>query len=186
VLLCAPTCRSVSRLLVLYDQPKPNAAFLESVARFCQALEIHPIILIVAKSEREAHLQQGYAEGVCNSFRLLADVDLVVGCDVRSAVSRVASWRRCSHLIIERRIGEVPLHRSHDTALEHFRGLADSLSLLALPEAIVLDVPHTFRKKAMSLFGKAAWLGPKRPSEQEISTEMHREKRSAAREPTRG
>jgi hypothetical protein len=186
VLLCAPTCRSVSRLLVLFDQPKLNVAYLENVASFCNALEVHPIILVVAKSERDAQVQQGYAEGVCNSFQLLADVDFVVGCDVRSAVSRVASWRSCSHLIIERRIEAAARHRFHGDAIDRFRGLTDSLSLLALPESVVLDVPHPFRKEAMRLFGKAARLGPKRPADQDIATEVGCGKLPAASEPTRG
>jgi hypothetical protein len=160
VLLCAQSCRPISRILVLYDQRNPNAAFLESVARFCQALEIHPIVLIVANSEREAHLRQRYAEGVCNAFRLLADFDFVVGFDVRAAVGRVASWRNCTHLIMERRIAVSEQQRSQDSVFEGFRGLADSLSLLALPESIVLDVPHTFRKETMSLFGKVGRLAP--------------------------
>jgi hypothetical protein len=70
VLLCPPICVPMARIIVLYHQPNPNAAYLESVVRLCHALEIHPVILIVAKTEREAHLRRGYAEGVCNSFRL--------------------------------------------------------------------------------------------------------------------
>jgi hypothetical protein len=173
VLVCAPTCRSISRVLVLYDQSSPDAAYLESVARFCQTLEIQPVILIVANSEREAHRRQGYAEGVCHSFRLLADFDFVVGFDVRAAVSRVASWRSCSHLIMERRIEASHRQFSQDGAFERFRDLADALSLLAWPESIVLDVPRTFRKEAMSLFGKVDRLGPRRTVKQGISSEVY-------------
>ena len=162
VLLCAPTCGSINRILVLYDQSVLNAAYLESVARFCQALEMNPIILVVAKTAREAHLRQGYAEGVCNSFRLRADFDHVIGCDIRSAVTRVASWRSCSHLIVERRLATSWWQRSSVTGLERFRGFSDSLSLLALPEAIVLDVPQRIRNDGVRLLGKPASMQPKK------------------------
>jgi K+-sensing histidine kinase KdpD len=141
MLMCPPICKPMTRIMVLHHQPNPNAAYLESVARLCRALEIQPIILIVATTEREAHFRQGYAEGVCNSFRLLADFDSIVGCDLRSAVSRVAAWRSCSHLIIARQNADSWWQRAKGDLLHHFRGLSDSLNILALPEAMALDIP---------------------------------------------
>jgi hypothetical protein len=144
-LLCAANGSALGRILILYDQTKPNAAFLESAARFTQALEIPPVILIVARTEREAQQCRGYAEGVCGSLRVAADFDFVVGCDPRSAVRRVAQWRSCSHLIVEREIAASWWGCSSRNGLEHLRELAGSLTVLALPKSIVLDVPRKIR-----------------------------------------
>jgi hypothetical protein len=172
VLLCGRACRPITRVLVLYDQPEPNPACLENVANICQALEIHPIILIVAKSESEARLRQGYAGGVCNSFRLLADFDFVVGSDLRSAVGRVASWRNCSHLIIEHRISASWWNRSATVGVDLFRGLLDSLSLLALPSAIEFDLPHRIRCDGPRLLRKMNPQESRNLSEQKFQIEV--------------
>jgi hypothetical protein len=147
--LCTPTCGPITRILVLCDQAKPSTVYLESVAKLCQALQIHPIVLIVAKTEHEANNRQVYAEGVCNSFRLFADFDFVVGCDVRSAVSRVASWRSCSHLIIERQNPGTWWQRTNGDLLEQLRGLSKSVNLLALPQGLALDLPPSIRRNQM-------------------------------------
>jgi hypothetical protein len=142
VLWCAPACGPISRILVLHDQADQSAAFLESGARFCQALDVRPVVLIAAKTEREARRRQGFVEGFCNSFGLAADFDFVVGCDPCAAASHVASWRRCSHLILERPLAASWRQRHSGPGPNAFRGLPDSVSVLTLPEAIVLDVPQ--------------------------------------------
>jgi hypothetical protein len=166
VLMCAPISVPMTRIMVLCHQSSPNATYLENVARLCQALEIQPIILIVANTEREAHLRQGYAEGVCNSFGLLADCDLVVGCDLRSAVSRVANWRSCSHLIIDRQNAGSWWQRMNGDLLEQLRRRSDSLSILALPESVALDIPASIRRKQLSL-AKNGSAGSKPESDKE-------------------
>lgn len=145
VLLCPPTCVPMARIMVLCHQSSLNGTYLESAVRLCQALEIPTVILIVANTEREAQLRQGYAEGVCHSFRLQADFDFVVGCDLRSAVSRVASWRSCSHLIIERQNAVSWWPGWNTDLLDQLRRLSEPLSILALPEATVFEVPPKIR-----------------------------------------
>jgi hypothetical protein len=139
LLLCSPDCVSITRVLVLYDQSSHGPAYLESVAHLCRCLNTCPIFLIVAKTEREARLRQEHVEGFCSRFRLLADHDFVVRCDVGAAVSKVSSWRSCSHVIVERRFD--PATRPGGYGLS----LVDSITLLALPGTVVLDVPTTIR-----------------------------------------
>lgn len=145
VLVCAPACPPMTRILVLFDQANSDSAYLESVAHLCQALETQPIILVLARTERETQMRRAYVESVCQSFQLRADIDSVFGCDARSAVARVASWRGCSHFIVERRPGRSWWTGSRGNGLEPFRSVSDSLSLLALPGASVLDVPRKIR-----------------------------------------
>jgi hypothetical protein len=152
-LLCAANSLALARILILYDQTKPNAAFLESAARFAHVLEVPPVILIVAKTEREAHQRRSYAEGVCSSLRVAADFDFVVGCDPRSAVRRVAQWRSCSHLIVEREIAASWWGCASRRGQDHLRELTDSLTVLALPESIVLDVPRKICNDRPCLLG---------------------------------
>jgi hypothetical protein len=155
ILLCAPECQPLTRILVLCDQAELDTTYLESVARLCQAVEMDPIILIVARTAREGQRRRGYAECVCNSFRLAADFDLVVGCDIRSAVSRVATWRSCSHLIVERRASASWWQRAAGPGLDELRGLTDSLSVLALPAAMVLEAPRKLRRVHANIAGKS-------------------------------
>ena len=110
-----------------------------------------------------SELRQGYAEGICTTFRLRADFDLVVGCDVRSAVRRVASAQlfafdyrtsNCRIMAASGRGGYAPATGE----------LADSLSLLALPEAAELDVPEHLQR-ARILPWKIRFLTLKEPRE---------------------
>lgn len=156
VLLCASPSGPINRMLVLNSPHTPKSGFMESVARFCHALEIHPVILISAKSEQEAAARQEKMEEVCHAQRLVADFDVVIGSDLCSAVSRVAKWRRCSHLVVERQSTGSWWSRTGGDLLEQFRGLADSLSILALPEAVTLDVPHRIQSEPWGLLNHAA------------------------------
>jgi hypothetical protein len=138
VLLCNPFFEPLRRVLVLHHQDQP--IYLETVARMCRKLEIQPIILILADSEKDANRRQGYAEGVCRAFRVAADFDYVIDCDVSSAVSRAVAWRHCSHLIIERQPTHGSWWQPGGDLLIQLRDVCDSLSILALPAAVGLEV----------------------------------------------
>ena len=151
LLLCSPNCTSMSRILVVYNHVAPHGAYLESALGLCQALEVPPVILIVAKTESEADRGRGYAEGICTFSRLQADFDVLVGCDLRTAVKRVALWRSCSHLIIERQNAVFPRQRGNDDVLYQLGRLSESVSILVLPEAVAFDVPRKIRRGALNL-----------------------------------
>lgn len=152
LLLCPAACAPMTRFLVVLDQANLGSAHLESVGRLCQAMEVDPIMLIVAKTDRDAHLRQGYAEGICASFRLHADFDVAVDCDIRSAVRHAVSWRGCSHLIMERPATTSWWQGLHRDRLELFRDLTGSVGLLALPEATPLDVPRQIHSDRVKRF----------------------------------
>ena len=144
-LICSQTYASIRRVLILCHQPSISTAYLETAARICQALETTPIILILANSEREAQLKQGFVEGTCNWLGLEADLDTIVHQDLTQVVARVASWRSCSHLITARQTDPSREERPHRNLVEQFRDLCSTVSVLTLPEAAALDVPLKMR-----------------------------------------
>jgi len=148
LLLTPPNSLPMKRVLILYHHQNPSAFFMESAARLCQLLGVQPLILTMASSEQEALLKQSFAEGVCSSLRLQADFDSVVAFDLRSAVDRVAAWRNCSHVFFERprNILTISLwQRLRGDIFTELRSLSNSLTLLALPEALALEVPSAMR-----------------------------------------
>ena len=144
-LICSQTFASIRRVLILCHHPSVSTAYLETAARICQALETTPIILILANSEREAQLKQGFVEGTCNWLGLEADLDTIVHHDLAQVVVRVASWRSCSHLITARQTDPSRGEGAHRNLVEQFRDLCSPVSVLTLPEAAALDVPLKMR-----------------------------------------
>ena len=142
--LLTPTMpQPLSRVLILYHHQDRNAFFVETAARHCQALGIRPLILTMAVSEPEARLKQSFAEGVCSSMQLPADFDSVVSFDPACAAQHVAVWRKCSHVFFERPrniLGISLWQRIRADIFAELRNVADSLSLLAFPEGLTLEV----------------------------------------------
>jgi hypothetical protein len=63
-------------------------------------------------------------------------VDFVIDSDAVQAVSRVASWRRCSHILAP---------RSADASVSPLCNLPASVSVLTIPDAVSLDLPNRIR-----------------------------------------
>jgi hypothetical protein len=153
LLLAPPVYKPMTRVLILQDHQNPNPAFLRTAARLCLALEVRPLILTMASSERQARLKQSFAEGVCSSLHVQADFDSVVAFNFRIAAARVAAWRNCSHVIVERPNSTSLWQRLRGDAFwqhlgdvfSELKSLAGLVTLLGLPEALVLEVPHKVR-----------------------------------------
>jgi hypothetical protein len=148
LLLTPAIYKPMTRVLVLHDRHDPSACFLETAARLCQALEVQPLILSLASSEREALLKQRFAEEVCSTLHLPADFDAVVDVDRPAAVHRIAAWRNCSHAIFERPnpgVGKSLWRSRRRDIFWDLRGVSDALTLLALTAGLALDFPHRRR-----------------------------------------
>jgi hypothetical protein len=154
LLLTPPVYKPMTRFLIIQHHENPNPSFLQTAARLCLALEVQPLVLTMASSERQARLKESFAEGVCSSLRVQANFDSVVAFDFRTAVERVAAWRNCSHVIVERprnvslwqrlRVDVFWQHLRGDVFSE-LRGLSSSVALLGLPESAALEVPDKMR-----------------------------------------
>jgi hypothetical protein len=143
LLLCGRTCRSLTRPLVLFEYMDPANAFLQNVAQLCVALHANPLVLAVSHQEREAQFRLAYAEGFFASQRVAADFDAMVGCDIPTAINRVALWRDCSHVILERQRPSSGWFQLRGDLLDRLSGASDRLSILALPEATPLTFEHS-------------------------------------------
>jgi len=135
ILICPASCVPVSRVLILHV-PQGNASgFLAAALSTCRVHGGNPVILTVARTERQARRGQLVAEQACYVHRLAAHLDYVAGVDVRAAVASIARWRRCSHVFLERRQVIPWWRRLRGDTLERLLGLTDSLTFLALPDA---------------------------------------------------
>jgi K+-sensing histidine kinase KdpD len=144
-LMSPSTVATIRRILVLCDQTEIGPNYLASAARICEALETTPIVLVAAHTEREAQLKRAFVEGVCSSLHLEADFDSAVHSDVAQAVGRVVSWRSCTHVILERHNDGAWWQRVRAEVVDKQHALSSPIGVLALPEAIALEVPHKMR-----------------------------------------
>ncbi len=133
ILVCPQVPHPVSRVLVLHQTPELGDDFLKSVAEWCGALQVAPVVLALAGKEREALALQDTAQQAWGALGLAADFDVLVGCDVRTALASVARWRRCSHVIVARPLSSSWWRWLRRDPLGRLLGLADSFGLLALP-----------------------------------------------------
>jgi hypothetical protein len=133
-LVCSRKWQPVTRVLILNQHCDPGDGYLDAVIRVCQAFEVAPVVLTVARSRREAAARQGVAERAFHPHRLGADFDLMVGCDAPTAAAAAARWRRCSHVFLERPGTHTwwPWRRIDD--LRSLLDRSDALGLLCLPE----------------------------------------------------
>lgn len=141
-LICSPCEARVRRLVVLHEHMNPNAAYLETAAHLCQALQARPLVVAAARTARDAGLKRSYAEGVCASLGLAADFDTVAGPDPFGVLRLLLDNQQCSHVIVKHAAttaGNLPLCSDW---LAPWRRLGDNLSVLAVPEAPALDVPQ--------------------------------------------
>jgi K+-sensing histidine kinase KdpD len=72
--------------------------------------------------------------------RLAAHFDFVVGGNAAGAVVSVARWRRCGHVFLAQRRAQPWWRWLRGDTLKTLLGLADSLTVLALPEEDVHSI----------------------------------------------
>jgi nucleotide-binding universal stress UspA family protein len=102
-LICPREWRPVSRVLVLNPEARPSDGFLDAAAAVCLAFQAAPVLLTTGRSESEARSRERFAEEALARRRLTVDCDIAAGCGAATAVLHAARWRRCSHVIVERR-----------------------------------------------------------------------------------
>jgi K+-sensing histidine kinase KdpD len=138
VLVCPRSWRPLGRVLVLHDHQLPGNCFLENASATCRVLRVEPVVLTVARTERQARQYQRAAEELFAARGLLADFDFVVGFDVRTAVASVARWRRCSHVVLEKTRATSWWRWLRRDTMALISDLTGALTFLALPGA---DLP---------------------------------------------
>jgi hypothetical protein len=125
VAVCPARFTPISRMLYVHSDDAPAETTLGSVVELCRALEAPLVVLSLAGSERDAWRLQRAAEETLASYRYPAEFDFLIGWDLRKAVGRVAGWRHCSHVILERQSASAWWRR-----LDSF---SDPLTFLTLP-----------------------------------------------------
>jgi len=133
VLVCPDEYSPISRILVLNKQVDGDQGFLTRAAHLCNSLKAFPIVLTVARSVREAQAAQRAAQKTLLEQRVGADFDCIVGSEVRLLIAKVARWRRCQLIMMERRISKPWWRWMRAPHNEWLIELNQSFALLAFP-----------------------------------------------------
>ena len=141
VLVCPETWRSsLSRILVLYRSCEQNQRALAAVMELCRYVRSDPVILTVARTEREGNRLQRPARAAFAEHGQSGNFDLLIGADVAEGAARVARWRQCQ-LLVMGRYGRPPwMHWLGGSTTEELLDLTDSLAVLTIPPAGGLDL----------------------------------------------
>jgi hypothetical protein len=131
VLVCPDQHTAISRVLILNKQVDGDHGFLTRAAQLCASLQAFPIVLTVARSVREAQIAQRSAQMTLLEQQVQADFDCVVGSEVRLAVAKVAHWRRCQLVMMERRLSKPWWRWMRTPYKEQLMDLSQSFALLA-------------------------------------------------------
>jgi hypothetical protein len=134
-LVCPTAWDAVSRILVLYQHADLAPAYLDAVATFCRRFDSRPVVLAMARTNSEARWRRRAAEGAFMLRGLAADFDTLVGGDVRAAVTWVAKWRRCTHVVLAKRYATGWWRWFRGDWIEQLLDPTDRLAFLALPDA---------------------------------------------------
>ncbi len=132
--VCADSFSAISRILYVHQESQSAGVAIGSVVDLCRDLAVPLVVLSLAGSEREAWQQQQFAEQTVAAHRYPADFDSLVGVDLRSAVIRVAGWRRCTHVVLERRNESFWWRWLGGDPVERLLGWSDPLTFLTLPD----------------------------------------------------
>ncbi|MFO0970460.1 MAG: hypothetical protein U0793_33360 [Gemmataceae bacterium] len=152
LLLCPDRPAPLRRLLVVVQDLAPDNPFLVSVARLCQALDTRPVVLLVCRTERQT-ARLGYVEGLLDALGVSADLDALVTSNATTALGQVASWRNCSHIVIERDRPTSWWLRLRGDPLDRAREAAAGRPILTLPRHAALELP-----KRTCLPADSAWV----------------------------
>lgn|GEM_PF-2385628 len=134
-LVCADHNVPASRALVLDNAGALDEDFLKTAAEICLALRLIPVVVSVAGSEKAARHRQQKARQAFAGLHVEASFDYLIGCEVRSAVTQIASWRRCQMVIGQHETCAPWWRWLRDTTVEEFMHLLESLSFMTLSEA---------------------------------------------------
>jgi hypothetical protein len=138
VLVCPDHWTELSRVLVLHEDRPHQESFLASALDLCRHFQARPIILTVARSERRASLRQHFLQEVLADSGTECEFDMMVGGEVRLAVARIARWRRCPLVMMERQTAPPWWRWWQGGTAEDLLGLPNGFAFLALPGINVL------------------------------------------------
>jgi hypothetical protein len=130
-MVCSAGYQPPRRILVVHENCDSNDRFLDSVGHICRAWQATPVVLTVAGSSREIQVRQQFAEEAFARLGMAAYFDSIVGSDAPRVAIRVAGWRRCSHVCMQKRKSTGWWGRLRGDAQWETRGLS-ALTFLSL------------------------------------------------------
>jgi hypothetical protein len=133
ILLCPTAWLPLTRALVVDQRDTFREGYLRWAVGYCRGLGTDPIVLTIARTERTARLRQAVARETLAEAGLTADFDFLVGAETRMAVARIARWRRCQLVILQRQDSPPWWRWLRDTYSEWMTNWTETLSFLSLP-----------------------------------------------------
>jgi hypothetical protein len=132
--VCPARWQPWTRALLLDEEGAAAGSFLAGALALCRRLRLKAVVLTVARSERHGRLrQENLQKALAAGPETDCDWDLLIGEEIRRAVSHVARWRRCQLVMAERPAAPPWWRWWHGGFAEKLVGLAGELSCLALP-----------------------------------------------------
>src|SRR5262249_15935928 len=135
---------------------KGDAGFLTRAAQLCTSIQATPIVLTVARSDREAQAMQDRAHKIRSYQGSMPDFDCLIGSEVRLAVANVTRWRRCQLLVMGRSVSKPWWRWLRDRRQEWFMEMNPSSGLLTLLGTGPLE--QRFDESAKSRVGEQSSL----------------------------
>ena len=126
-------------MLVLYQSCEQNQQSLTTAMELCRCVRATPVVLTVARSQREGSLLQQPARAAFAEHGQRGNFDLAIGAEVAEAAARVARWRQCQLLVMGRYGRPRWAHWWGGRATDRLIGLADSLAVLTIPKREVFS-----------------------------------------------
>jgi nucleotide-binding universal stress UspA family protein len=155
VLICPQEWKNtLSRMLLLYRHREQNEDALATVIDFCRCARATPVVLTVARSQRQGTRLQQPARAAFADRGQDGDFDLFIGTEVAEAAVHVARWRHCQ-LLVMGRYGRPPWARwLGGSTTERLIRLADSLPVLSVPKRHSLAAPAIDVQEMNDLSGR--------------------------------
>lgn len=139
VLVCPDRYRPLERVLVLDQGGRSSALFLRHAVMIASSLNVAPIVLTVARTEREARVRQGQARKALDEENVDINFDFVVSSQAGRAAVHVARWRHAQLVIMEPPCLAPWQRWLRGNPLARFADELAALPLLALPEMVRYD-----------------------------------------------
>jgi K+-sensing histidine kinase KdpD len=87
-------------MLLVHEHNQSDDTFIQSAIQLCHALGARPIVLTIARSERDAIIRGRALQKSLAAQGLSSEFDQFVGPGPAPAVLRIAAWRRCQVIVL--------------------------------------------------------------------------------------
>lgn len=131
-----------TRALILNDAAACDTAFLVAAASLCRRMGAAPVILTLARTEHAAHEAERMARDSLGAEQADVLFDCLIGLRMRTAVGRIAHWRRCQLVVLNKPRERPWWRRLQQPSLKELASWFPNLNLLYLSACSATDTAN--------------------------------------------